>query len=108
MAQMYPNQLPLAVQAEPGRAAECKVYAALEKSLDRSYTVFYGVAWLARRPGDGARDGEIDFVVAHPERGVLLLEVKGGRVARDAGTGIWVSIDRNGKPHRIQDPLAQL
>ena len=32
------------------------------------------------RPGEGARDGEIDFVLCHPDKGILCLEVKGGGI----------------------------
>lgn len=51
------------------------------------------------------RCGEIDFVVLGPT-GLLVLEVKGGRVAcRD---GIWVFTDRYGKEHRRDEgPFAQ-
>jgi hypothetical protein len=41
--------------------------------------------------------GEIDFLIVSPE-GLLVLEVKGGRVALD--NGIWIYKDRFGKDHR--------
>ncbi|MGH2394700.1 MAG: hypothetical protein ACRDGH_14625 [Candidatus Limnocylindria bacterium] len=39
----------------------------------------------ASRPGDEPADGEADLVVAHPDLGVLVIEVKGGRVGRIGG-----------------------
>lgn len=108
MAVLYPTPLPRSVIDDPMRAAERKVYEALGAGLDAAHRVFYGVAWLAKAPEGDARDGEADFIVAHPEKGVLLLEVKGGGVARDGTTGRWASTDRNGVRHDIQDPFAQV
>lgn len=105
---MYPTPLPEAVLADEKREGERKVYAALGARLDASYLVFYSVAWLSKSAGGAARDGEVDFVVAHPDRGALLLEVKGGRVGRDGLTGKWRSIDYYGHVHPIHDPFAQV
>lgn len=103
MARMYPNQ----VQWEPGRDAERKIYEACEGQLDNSYTVFYSVAWHALNAEGRPRDGEADFLIAHPERGVLVLEVKGGAIHHDPLTGSWASIDRGGREHSIKDSYAQ-
>jgi len=108
MAQMHPRPLPMGVQTDPRRGAERKVYEALDRTLDDRFSVFYGVAWLGRPRHGSPRDGETDFVLAHPEHGVLAMEVKGGRVGRDGQTGEWISVDRNGIPHAIDDPFAQV
>jgi len=105
---MFPTPLPESVLQDGSREAERRVYAALGDQLDSQFCVFYGVAWLSKAAGRAARDGEVDFVVAHPERGALLLEVKGGRVARDGATGQWRSVDRFGHVHPIHDPFAQV
>lgn len=107
MAVMYPRLLPRYVQEDPKRAAERKVYAALERGLGDSFTVFFSVAWLSKRRGGRAWDGEADFVIAHPVEGILLLEVKGGRVGRDGATGTWASMDRSGAVHEIKNPFEQ-
>lgn len=73
--------------------------------LPSSFVVFYSVAWQARKDGY-TRDGEADFVVAHPDLGVLVLEVKGGGVAYDAATGRWTTTDRNGESFVI-NPVEQ-
>lgn len=108
MATMYPTPLPEAVVRDDSREAERRVYAELAAQLGPAYSVFYSVAWLAKSPGEDARDGEVDFVVAHPERGTLLLEVKGGGVCRDGISGRWTSIDRQGRVHPIHDPFDQV
>lgn len=106
MARMYPDHFPPEMEADPRRQAEATVYAELQRQLDDSHSVFYSVAWLAKKPSGGARDGETDFVIAHPEAGLLMLEVKGGRIARSDG-GAWTSTDRAGVVHAIHDPAEQ-
>jgi len=108
MATMYPSPLPMSVRLDPLRASERRVYEALREGLGPHHSVFYGVAWLARASSGAARDGEVDFVVAHHDKGALLLEVKGGGVARDDVTGRWVSVDRTGYANEISDPYAQV
>jgi hypothetical protein len=107
MATLYPTPLPRYIEDDPLRAAERRVYDALREGLGQEFSVFYGVAWLGAL-GAGARDGEVDFVIAHPEGGILLLEVKGGAISRDGTTGRWTSVDHAGYPHPIQDPFAQV
>ena len=107
MPTMYPTPLPDAVVKDGGRDAERRVYEALSSHLGPSHSVFYSVAWLSKSRGAAARDGEADFVVVHPERGALLLEVKGGRVGRDGASGKWRSVDHFGHVHPIHDPFAQ-
>jgi hypothetical protein len=108
MPTMYPTPLPEAVIRDGAREAERRVYDALGSHLGPSHSVFYSVAWLSKAPRAAARDGEADFVVVHPERGALLLEVKGGRVGRDGASGKWRSIDHFGRIHPIHDPFAQV
>lgn len=105
MARLFPERLPLSVRNELLRAAECSVYEKLSAFPD-SFTVFYNVSWLGRSDA-GAQDGEADFVVAHPERGLLVLEVKGSGIAYDALSGKWTSTNRLGETVAIKDPVEQ-
>jgi hypothetical protein len=101
---MYPNQLDPATKSD----AERTLYAALRDQLDDTYTVFHSVAYLA--PSQRKRapfDGEIDFVLAHPLYGILILEVKGGGIRHDPETGQWTSISHNGAEWKIGDPFMQ-
>ncbi len=62
---------------------------------------------LIRLGGDGAKkDAEADFVVVDPERGILVIEVKGGTIDFDPASGSWSSTGRSGK-HQIKDPFRQ-
>lgn len=106
MARMYPQHFPKWADDDPKRSAEKKVYNALA-SLPDPYTVFYSVAWQLRGSKSGARDGEADFVIAHPEKGILVLEVKGGQIRYDANLQQWYSRDCQDIEHEIKDPIFQ-
>jgi hypothetical protein len=100
---MYPNQLSPDTESD----AERKLYQAFQDELDNSYTVFHSVAWQSLDDHRRPRDGEADFVIAHPQRGILVLEAKGGGIRCDPRTGRWISTDRAGQTHGIKDPFAQ-
>jgi len=104
VAKVYPERLPESILSDPKRNAEKKVFEALS-GLGSSFVVFYSVAWQSRKEG-WARDGEADFVIAHPDYGVLVLEVKGGGVSFDAPSGQWTTTDRYGSSFVI-DPVEQ-
>jgi hypothetical protein len=51
--------------------------------------------------------GEIDFVILAPDRGVFLIEVKGGGMRRE--NGVWYTMDRSGTESRLaKGPMEQL
>lgn len=104
---MWPAKLPAVVRDHPLRQAEVKVYDRLQRQLDASWTVFYSRPWLGLTPTGEERDGEADFIVAHPTAGVLSIEVKGGAISYDPATDIWRSTDRSGIPWKIKDPVGQ-
>ena len=60
---MYPRT----IQFKKSRA-EVRMFAALNQGLGGDYVVLHNVRWLDKQPGNGAREGETDFIVAHPER----------------------------------------
>ena len=63
--------------------AEVSVYEALSKGLPNGWQ-----AWHSLRLRVGSNwEGEGDFVIADPTRGVLILEVKGGRM--ELRDGLW-------------------
>lgn len=80
---------------------ERKVYEAL-RTLDDRYVVFYSLSWV----GVGDRTlGEADFVIAHPERGILSVEVKSGGIAYRDGT--WLQTNMATGYTKEIDPLGQ-
>lgn len=88
-------------------AAEAKLYRALRDLLPEAYLVLFQVNWILRREDEQARDGEADFLIAHPEHGYLCVEVKGGGVCFEGNTGHWYSIDRHNVKHEIKNPVEQ-
>lgn len=93
---MYPAGLPESIRSDPKRAAEVQVYEALCESLPNDFHVFYSFCWVSKLRDGRALDGEADFVVAHADKGILVMEVKGGKVAYGGSSGRWTSADRNG------------
>lgn len=87
MARMYPNR----VRIDTKSAAERRLYDELARQLPDAYTVFHSVAWTLRDADRGARDGEADFLIVHPDKGLLLIEVKGGQIRISGETGEWFS-----------------
>lgn len=106
MAVLYPATFPTHLEDDPGRRAERLVYDALS-TLDDSWTVFYSVPWHLKAGTAAPRDGEGDFVVAHPDRGFVALEVKGGEIRYDPSRDRWTSTSRGGREYTIKDPAEQ-
>ena len=74
------------------------------EQLDEPWTVLHSVAWLS--PDGPQNDGEADFVFFHPEWGLVVAEVKGGReILLERGN--WFSVDRHGDRHAIRNPFEQ-
>ena len=109
MPRLIPTPLPESVRNDPLRDAEQAVYEAFESHAPDNALIFYSVSWLGRpSPGIAPVDGETDFVVAHPDKGILVIEVKGGRIRYDGTADRWFSIDGKGVEHRIDDPFDQV
>lgn len=85
-------------------SGESKALLALQ-SLPDHYRVYHRKSWYSF--DGGVREGEADLLLLHPELGMLVLEVKGGRVAFDGRAGTWTSTGRDGTVHEIKDPFAQ-
>jgi Nuclease-related domain len=91
--------------ADGSSTAEKRVFERLRDDTSDEFVAFHHVAWLI--PGERRPDqGEADFVVAHPERGLLVLEVKGGTISYDAAKGRWATRGKAGDA-RIKDPFNQ-
>ncbi len=101
MARVFPVDL-----HEDTPRSERKVFERFRDRLPRSWTVLHSRRFLLpAAPRQRPVEGELDFLVLVPERGLLGLEVKGGDLRRDRGG--WSSVDRYGKRHRIKDPGRQ-
>ncbi|MHB8895330.1 MAG: NERD domain-containing protein [Candidatus Geothermincolia bacterium] len=101
MARMIPTY-----EAGGNAHGEALFYQWLEEGLSDDYRVFHGVHLLTSS-GNSMRRGETDFLILHRKKGFLVVEVKGGRVRRDASRNQWISISHDGKEHVIKDPFLQ-
>lgn len=99
MARMFPDR----ILDDRAPASERKVFEALAK-LDDDWVVCHSVAWQGLRHGR-QNDGEADFVIAHPNRGALILEVKGGGIS--IVDGQWRTTNRHGESFSI-NPFDQV
>ncbi|MBI2192628.1 MAG: NERD domain-containing protein [Planctomycetes bacterium] len=98
MARMIPKQCP----PETASAAERHLFTALEKGLDSTYTVIHSLPWLDRSRRF-LQEGECDFLLLHPDKGLLAIETKTGEPRYDGPTKNWL----NERGKRIDDPFLQ-
>jgi hypothetical protein len=106
LARMLPD-LSSAQLAELKSSAEARFFEACKKQLPASVLVVHSTSWVYRDAADRLREGEADFTIVSPNSGVFAVEVKGGGVRFDKGTGNWTSTDRRGVKHDIKDPFKQ-
>jgi hypothetical protein len=86
--------------------AERRIYEGLLQQLDESYVVYHSVDWLLQGPR-GPISGEADFVITHPEDGLLVLEVKGGHIEYQPERRTWVQSGKRGGHPLATDPFHQ-
>lgn len=87
--------------------AEEAFYHQCRESLSDGWRVYHSCTLSVMDHDEGLRDNEIDFVCYHPQVGVIVVEVKGGRIRFDGNTGYYYSINRHGESFRIKDPFEQ-
>lgn len=102
MVKIFPEHLPQSIIDDPLRNAERRVYEQLGKLTDK-FTVFYSVPWQSNSINLGVMDGEADFVIVHPEMGIVVLEVKGGEISFDPTKKQWLTTGGI----KIKDPVDQ-
>lgn len=101
-----PTVYPCILNPKTESEAERRLYDAFARELSADWVVFHAVKRIAYHNGR-PHDGEADFILAHPQQGVLVLEVKGGGIRFDPTTGSYASTDRQGQDHDIGDPFTQ-
>jgi len=76
-----------------GLKPERDVARALVTQLPEEFVVYHSYPWLRSdrdaRDRTTLREGEADFVVVDPDRGFLVLEVKGGDVRYEPASHGW-------------------
>lgn len=105
MAQMYPDTSQTRVIF--ASSAEEVFYETCRKSLGDAWTVYYSRTLSTIDRNTGMKDNEIDFVLYHRRYGVVVIEVKGGRIRHSVDSGKFYSINRYGESFEIKDPFQQ-
>lgn len=101
MAKMFPEE---ARYHRPDSDAERRLYPVFA-GLPADYAVYCNRRWhTPRHSGAAPRPAEADFLIAHPDHGILVVEVKGGRIRYDPKTDSWFSNDARLE----QSPFAQV
>ena len=105
MALMYPDtNITRVIFAS--RAEEI-FYEACRDSLSDAWTVYYSRTLSTVDRDSGMKNNEIDFVLYHRAYGVLVIEIKGGRIRHNAQNGKFYSINRYDETFEIKDPFQQ-
>lgn len=106
MARLFPAQLSDRFSASRS-SAERMVFEKCQRELDGEFRVFHDLSWDDPSLEDSKTAGQIDFVVLHPLRGIICIEVKGGRCSYRADTRTWETVDRDDRRVEIADPFDQ-
>jgi len=105
MAICIPETLPESMDHN----SEALLMAALQRRLGDDFLIMHSFPWLfpGREDIDApAREGEADFVLLHREKGMLVIEAKGGVVVlRDRR---WRRVLEDGRLREIRDPAQQV
>ena len=96
MALMVPPSPP---PWRPGWFAEKNLFEALRSGLPDEYHVFHDYAYLGSAQ---PREGAIDFLVVHRERGMLAIECKGDGVHL-RGDGTWMRVTASGREEPLDE-----
>lgn len=100
MARFYPN-----AQSASTPASERRVFERLRK-LGDDWIVVHGLRFVAPARGRfPPRNGEADFVLAHPRQGLIVLEVKGGRYEIERGR--WFTFPAGKRTPMDRSPFSQ-
>ncbi|HYX35297.1 MAG TPA: NERD domain-containing protein [Oligoflexus sp.] len=104
MARLYPNtdkvRVIFASQAEEQFYQHCKM-------LSSDWSIYYSCTLTSIEGDQGLTDNEIDFVLYHPRFGLIILEVKGGRISYDPDSQQFHTENRFGERFSIKNPFAQ-
>jgi len=88
--------------------SEKKVHKALKDDLPSNWYAWHSLKIRTKK----GKFGEADFLVADPNKGLLIVEVKGGRIRKEKGT--WYTYDRELSPspfkqaHRFKTLLLEV
>jgi hypothetical protein len=83
IAKMIPHNLPKTIRSN----AEKILFKIFAEELSDDYIVFHGTWWQHIKYI--IQDWEADFIIIHPDKGILILEAKGGQIRYDSIDKTW-------------------
>ena len=91
----------------PADPWERQVKKELQMQLPESWVVICDISYSWRENSGFIRDGQADFAILVPHRGLVILEVKGSRGVSVSASGEWMLTKRNGDEISIAPPPEQ-
>src|SRR3989344_5873316 len=85
--------------------AEELFYNLCLENLSSDWMVFYSCTLSNVELGEGLKDNEIDFALYHPRFGLVVIEVKGGRIRYEKENNKFFSINRHDESFSIKNPF---
>ncbi len=101
MARMIPDEM----EEDNGSYGERQAFEALKKLPDE-YVVFHSVRWNARNEKNTVVWGEADFTIFHPDKGIIVIEVKSGGIECVNNTWRYIRTD-NHEIYPMKNPMKQ-
>ena len=94
MANLFPSIFPYAPDSPEmkklGMQTEFEVYTKLGSTYDETVDILCEPKFIKRDYFGRMRDGEYtDFIILHPQKGIIFLECKGGLITYNAKEGKW-------------------
>ena len=107
MPQFFPATI-LSLLKKNKYLSEKKVFLSLYEQLSSNSKIYSQCNFLKTTIEGNIIDGECDFIIMIPDKGVLFLEIKGGVVSYKASEQQWFSLRRDeNKTYIIKDPIGQ-
>ena len=97
--------IPKTMEEDNNSFGERQVFEALTELSDE-YIVFHSVRWNDRNAKNKVIYGESDFTIFHPQKGIIVIEVKSGGIECVDNTWTYIRTD-NGERHSMKNPLKQ-
>ena len=93
--------IPKIEPSEIANTGERKIAEALVQQLPSKVEVFHSFQWLSQEKGR-LREGEADFVILHPDHGLLFIEVKGRLMHYYPEQRSWLAQNQDGSVYELK------
>jgi len=95
------------IGGSPSDRWEREVKRELKLQLPDRWVVVSDVSYSIREDSGYIRDGQADFVILVPDKGLVVLEVKGSKGVAVTSQGDWLLLNESGAKKKIKSPPKQ-